>query len=83
MKKNDPLFPKAPVLSIRLFWPSKKLKRLNWSIYLFTYVRMANASSILLPFMDITWRRPWLPGAAYASGWDACFRQMCLKGDVS
>ena len=39
------------------------------------YTRMANASTLYIPFVKVTWRRAWLPQAAYEQGWDAAFRQ--------
>ena len=39
------------------------------------YTRMANASTLYIPFFKITWRRAWLPNAAYEMGWDAAWRQ--------
>lgn len=60
-------FPKAPILKLR--WV--RGFRLN-----VLYARMANASTLYIGPINITWRMPWLPSAAYSEGWDACFRQM-------
>ena len=39
------------------------------------YFRLANASSLWFLWFEITWRRHWLPQAAYMEGWNAAFRQ--------
>ncbi len=39
------------------------------------YFRHANASCLWFLWFEITWRRSWLPQAAYMQGWNAAFRQ--------
>lgn len=39
------------------------------------YFRLANASTLWFLWFEITWRRHWLPQAAYMEGWNAAFRQ--------
>lgn len=58
-------FYKAKLLQIKLLSrPSR-----------FMYWRLANASEVFFLWFEISWRRSWLPQAAYAQGWDAAFRQ--------
>ena len=64
-------FPKAPWLKIE--WAGV-IKLQGKYMVKPMYTRMANASVLYLPFLKITWRRAWLPQAAYQHGWDAAFR---------
>lgn len=45
------------------------------------YCRMSNAAQIYLWPVQIIWRMPWLPCAAYSQGWDACWRQMHAESE--
>lgn len=70
----DKRFPKAKLVKFSISPPIRikgelKLRPL--------YARMSNASTLYVPFLwlQITWRMPWLPNAAYAMGWDAAWRQ--------
>ena len=58
-------FPKAKLLQIRKTTIPTR----------FMYFRIANASELWFWWFHITWRRSWLPQAAYMEGWNACFRQ--------
>lgn len=42
------------------------------------YFRLANASELSFLWFCISWRRSWLPQAAYQKGWDAAWRQFYL-----
>ena len=42
------------------------------------YFRLANASELSFLWFRISWRRSWLPQAAYQKGWDAAWRQFYL-----
>ena len=65
-------FYKAKLLQIKLLSrPSR-----------FMYWRLANASQVFFLWFDISWRRSWLPQAAYAQGWDAAFRQFHGIGEA-
>lgn len=67
-------FPKAELLKIGWAgWPSKIGGKRRWKPL---YCRMANAAQIYLWPLQIIWRMPWLPQAAFSNGWDACWRQM-------
>ena len=71
MKNKE--FPKAPWLSIK--WVG--LVKLQGKYILRPmHTRMANASNLFIPCLQITWRMPWLPQAAYLKGWNAAFRQL-------
>ena len=61
-------FYKAKIFSIRL---SKRPS--GWM-----YVRLANASELWFLWFCFSWRRSWLPQAAYQKGWDAAWRQFYL-----
>lgn len=63
-------FYKANLLSIKL------LKRPSR----FMYFRLANASELWVLWFHISWRRSWLPQAAYQMGWDAAFRHIYMIG---
>jgi hypothetical protein len=59
-------------------FPKTVLLKIKWTGIIVIkpmYVRMANASTLYIPLFKITWRRSWLPQAAYEQGWDAAFRQ--------
>ena len=68
----DEKFPKAPWLKIK--WTG--IVKLQGKTMKPMYMRMANASTLYLPLINITWRRAWLPQAAYEDGWDAAYRQI-------
>jgi hypothetical protein len=58
-------FPKADLISL-------KLSKGKW---LFLYSRLSNAGHLFFGPIEITWRLPWDPWAAWRKGWDAHFRQ--------
>jgi len=49
----------------------------------FMYFRLANASEVWFLWFHISWRRVWLPQAAYQKGWDAAWRQFYMIDGVS
>lgn len=58
-------FYKAKLIDIKF---SSRLSR--WM-----YFRLANASDLSFLWFRVSWRRSWLPQAAYMQGWNAAFRQ--------
>jgi len=78
VRTADPRFPKTHLL--RVHWRGLPVKIANhprrWRP---SYHRFANAALLQLLFWNIIWRRPWLPQAAYAQGWDACWREIRLE----
>lgn len=69
-------FPKCKLFEIKWFWFSKR----NWNI---TYFRMANAGQLYFGPLNLIWRLPWHPRAAYNKGWDAHFRQENKLGEYA
>jgi hypothetical protein len=71
----DRKFPKAKLFSV--IWRGMPVRIGNrprrWRPL---YTRIANAAILDFLFWEIVWRMSWLPSAAYAKGWDACFRQL-------
>jgi hypothetical protein len=65
-------FYKAPLLQIKLLRSPSR----------FMYFRIANASELWFLWFKITWRRSWLPNAAYMQGWNACFRELYDNGKI-
>jgi hypothetical protein len=70
----DERFPKPPLLTIR--WQGMPVKIGKHPRMWWLYSRMANGATLYFAFWQFTWRMPWLPQAAWSSGWDACWRQM-------
>jgi len=69
---SDKEFPKAPWLKVEYVGLIKLQGKRMWKPM---YSRMANASSLFVPGFKLTWRRAWLPQAAYERGWNFSFRQ--------
>lgn len=78
---EDVRFPQAPLLTIK--WCGFPPK-LNHKRNLVPFCgRISNAGFLCFYPFWIQWRMPWLPCAAFAKGWDACFRQLNKLGEFS
>ena len=71
MKKNE--FHKAKLLDVR--WNGMRFTGVVGNTVRLRpiYHRLANAGMLMLPFVTVTWRLPWLPQTAYSKGWNAGF----------